>query len=109
MTFLFPHQEGATRKMSPGKLPPEVLARACPASANLCLVNVAAAAAAAADDDDDDYDGDDDDDDDDDDGRWCVVGFPVTQAPPQGFRAPGHFPEHQTHSSIEIYLKIYFY
>ena len=55
-TFLFPHQEGgATRKMSPDRLPPEVLARACPASANLCLVN-------ADDDDDVDEDGDVDDD-----------------------------------------------
>ena len=59
-------------------------------------------------DDEDDQD-DDDDDDDDDDGRWCVVGFPVTQAPPQGFRAPGHFPGHQIHSSIEIHSKIYLF
>ena len=59
------------------------------------------------DDDDDDYDDDEeedeDDDDDDDGGRWCVVGFPVTRAPPQGLRAPGHFPEH---SSIKEYLRV---
>ena len=56
------------------------------------------------DDDDEEEDEDDDDDDGDDDGgRWCVVGFPVTRAPPQGLRAPGHFPEH---SSIKEYLRV---
>ena len=56
------------------------------------------------------YDDDDDDQeyDDDDGGRWCMVGFPVTPAPPQGLRAPGHFPEHQIHSSIKIYCLLYF-
>ena len=55
------------------------------------------------DDDDDDEEEDEDNDDDDDGGRWCVVGFPVTRAPPQGLRAPGHFPEH---SSIKEYLRV---
>ena len=55
------------------------------------------------DDDDDDEEEDEDDGDDDDWGRWCVVGFPVTRAPPQGLRAPGHFPEH---SSIKEYLRV---
>ena len=55
------------------------------------------------DDDDDEAEEEDEDDDDDDGGRWCVVGFPVTRAPPQGLRAPGHFPEH---SSIKEYLRV---
>ena len=61
------------------------------------------------DDDDQEYDDDDEEENDDDDcGRWCMVGFPVTPAPPQGLRAPGHFPEHQIHSSIKIYCLLYF-
>ena len=56
--------------------------------------------------DDGDDDGDDNDEDGDDDDGWCMVGFPVTPAvAPQGLRAPGHFPEHQIHSSIEIHFK----
>ena len=55
------------------------------------------------DDDDEECNDDDEEENDDDDGvRWCMVGFPVTRAPPQGLRAPGHFPEHQIHSSSKV-------